>query len=210
MIASITGVLIHRSPQYLIVDVHGIGYQVYTSLQSFYNLPEAKQSVVLHTYTVLREDTLQLYGFLTPVERDTFTLLLGVSGIGPRSALNILSGLSVGDLVRAIQEGNIQKLRSVPGIGSKTAGRLTLELKDKLAGLSAIPEEVEDRPSTGRQEQRMIEDALSALLNLGYQRHQAKEAISQISQKDDESRKGEGATLNLEELIRMSLKLLAG
>ncbi|HLB03281.1 MAG TPA: Holliday junction branch migration protein RuvA [Nitrospiria bacterium] len=209
MIASIAGVLIHKSPQYLIVDVHGIGYQVYTSLQSFYRLPEPKESVVLHTYTYLREDTLQLYGFLTPVERETFTLLLSVSGIGPRSALNILSGLSVGDLVHAIQDGDLQKLTSVPGIGSKTAGRLTLELKDKLAGLPTMPDQVEGRPSPNSPQQQVVKDALSALVNLGYPRHQAKEVINQVCQKDTSTHKGEEVTMNLEEIVRTSLKLLS-
>ena len=209
MIASLAGVLVHKSPQFLIVDVHGVGYQVYTSLQSFYHLPEPKESVVLHTYTYLREDTLQLYGFLTPVERETFTLLLGVSGIGPRSALNILSGLSVGDLVHAIQEGDLQKLTSVPGIGSKTAGRLTLELKDKLAGLPTIPDRVGGHPSPYNPQDQIVKDALSALVNLGYPRHQAKEVLSQVCQKETSTRMGEGVTLSLEELVRTSLKLLS-
>lgn len=202
MIASIRGVLVHKSPQYLIVDVHGIGYQVFTSLQSFYHLPEPKESVALHTYTHLREDTLQLYGFLTPVEREIFLLLLSVSGIGPRSALNILSGLSVGDLVRAIREGDLHKLTSVPGIGAKTAGRMALELKDKVAGLTGDADGVEGRSSPDTQQQRIVEDAVSALVNLGYHRNQAKEAVKRVC---DEA----GINLTVEEIIRTSLKQLS-
>ncbi len=201
MIASIRGILIHKSPQYLIVDVHGVGFQVFTSLQSFYHLPEPKESVTLHTYTHLREDTLQLYGFLTPVERETFLLLLSVSGIGPRSALNILSGLSVEDLVKAIREGNLHKLTSVPGIGAKTAGRMALELKDKVASLTVDTDGVEGRSSPDTQQQRIVEDAVSALVNLGYHRNQAKEAVKRVCD--------ENGSLTVEEVIRTSLKQLS-
>jgi Holliday junction DNA helicase RuvA len=202
VIASIKGILVHKSPQYLIVDVHGIGYQVFTSLQSFYHLPEPKESVALHTYTHLREDTLQLYGFLTPVEREAFLLLMGVSGIGPRSALNILSGLSVGDLARAILEGDLRKLTSVPGIGAKTAGRLALELKDKMTGLSGHDEGVGGHSPPDTRQQRMIEDAVSALVNLGYHRNQAKEVVKSVCDED-------GVNLTVEEVIRTSLKQLS-
>jgi Holliday junction DNA helicase RuvA len=202
MIASIRGILTHKSPQYLIVEVNGIGYQVFTSLQSFYHLPEPKESVALHTYTHLREDAIQLYGFLTSTERAAFILLLGVSGIGPRSALSILSGLSVEDLVNAIQEGNLHKLTSVPGIGAKTAGRLALELKDKLTTLSSHAEGVESISSPHTQQQRIVEDAVSALVNLGYHRQQAKEAVKRVSANGE-------TTLTVEEVIRTSLKLLS-
>jgi Holliday junction DNA helicase RuvA len=202
VIASVTGILVHKSPRYLIVDVHGIGYQVFTSLQSFYQLPEPKESVTLHTYTHLREDTLQLYGFLTPVEREVFILLMGVSGIGPKSALNILSGLSVEELVRAVREGNLHKLTSVPGIGAKTAGRMALELKDKVAGLMVDAEGAESRSSPDAQQRHMVEDAVSALVNLGYHHNQAKEAVKRVC---DEG----GIHLTMEEVIRTSLKRLS-
>jgi len=202
MIASIRGVLTHKSPQYLIVDVNGIGYQVFTSLQSFYHLPELKESVALHIYTHLREDAIQLYGFLTPTEREAFIFLIGVSGIGPRSALNILSGLSVDDLVNAIQEGDLRKLTSIPGIGAKTAGRLALELKDKMASLVTHSDGVEGHPSPDVQQQRIVEDAISALVNLGYYRQQAKEVVKKVCGES-------GVTLTVEEVIRTSLKMLS-
>jgi Holliday junction DNA helicase RuvA len=202
LIASIKGILTHKSPQYLIVDVQGIGYQVFTSLQSFYHLPEPKESVALYTYTHLREDTLQLFGFLTPVERETFLLLLSVSGIGPRSALNILSGLTVEDLVKAIREGNLHKLTSVPGIGAKTAGRMALELKDKVAGLKVGVDGGEGQSSLDTQQQGIVEDAVSALVNLGYHRSQAKEAVKRVCHEG-------GADLTVEEAIRTSLKQLS-
>lgn len=209
MIASIRGILTHKSPQYLIVDVHGVGYQVYTSLQSFYRLPEPKESVALHTYTYLREDTLQLYGFITPLEREVFLLLLGVSGIGPRSALNILSGLSVEDLVEAVRAGDLRKLTSVPGIGAKTAGRLALELKDKLLGLTTPPEENVGMRPTDPQQQRIFEDVLSALVNLGYHRNEAKEAIRQVVQGNYQDGAEVRMAPTVEELIRLSLKVLS-
>ena len=202
MIASIRGVLTHKSPQYLIVDVNGIGYQVFISLQSFYHLPEPKETVALYTYTHLREDAIQLYGFLTPTERDTFILLLGVSGIGPRSALNILSGLSVENLVKAVQEGDLRKLTSVPGIGSKMAGRLALELKDKMAGLVAPSDGVEGCSSSDLQQQRIVEDTVSALVNLGYHRQHAKEVVKKVCDEGD-------VNLTVEEVIRTSLKMLS-
>ena len=212
MIASISGILTHKSPQYLIVDVHGIGYQVYTSLQSFYSLPEPKESLTLHIHTHHSAETLQLYGFVTPVEREAFVLLISVSGIGPRSALGILSGLCVRDLVCAVQEGDLHRLRSVPGIGAKTAGRLALELKDKLANLMPQARQEPDRLSPVPQNHQMMEDALSALINLGYPRQGAKEAVKKVCQEyslggpEDDPEKG---SLSVEELIRSSLKQMS-
>lgn len=206
MIASITGVLVRKSPQHLIVEVHGIGYQIYTSLQSFYRLPEVKEQVTLHTHTHHTGDTLQLYGFLTPVEREVFLHLVGVSSIGPRSALAVLSGMSVSDLVGAVQGGDIQRLKSVPGIGVKTAGRLVLELKDKLAHLAPqAPKEVES--AWPQAQPQIAEDALSALVNLGYSRQSAKEAVKKIFR--DHASADEQGSLSVEELIRSSLKVLS-
>ena len=110
MIATITGQLIHKSPAYVIVDVHGVGYQIFTPLSTFYHLPEIKESVTLKTYTHVREDALQLFGFLTTEEKDLFVLLITISGIGPKLAINILSGMPVAELVSAVRQGDVARL----------------------------------------------------------------------------------------------------
>lgn len=210
MIASITGVLAHKSPQSLIVDVHGVGYQVHTTLQSFYRLPELKEQVSLHIYTHHSADTFQLYGFLAGAEREAFSLLLSVSGVGPRGALAILSGLSVQDLVTAVQQDDVYRLKSVPGVGAKTAARLALELKDKLVGMAdSQASKGPDRPWPQTLDQQVADDALSALANLGYSRQGAKEAIKKTFDEWSQSHQGGDAQLNVEELIRSSLKRLS-
>ncbi len=209
MISSLRGVLTHKSPQSLVVDVHGVGFQVYSTLQSFYHLPEVKESIFLHTYTHLKDDGLELYGFLTLLERETFVLLLGVSGIGPRSALNILSRLSVEDLIEAIQSGNVHKLTAVPGIGAKTAGRMALELKDKLAVLPVGPSGVKPQAVATDPGQKVFDDALSALVNLGYPRQQVKEVLSR-SVRESASGAAEGSdAMTVEGLIRAALKQMS-
>lgn len=200
MIATITGQLIHKSPAYVIVDVHGVGYQVFTPLSSFYHLPEIKETVTLKTYTHVREDALQLYGFLTTEEKDLFLLLITISGIGPKLALNILSGMPVAELVSAVRQGDVARLCSIPGIGQKIAARLALELKEKIAAIKTM--EVEIVPGENEERRQMIEDALSALVNLGYQRTIAKEVVRKISL----AYEGE---LSVETLLKESLKRLS-
>ncbi len=197
MIASITGILTTKTPSLLIIDVHGIGYQVFVPLSTFYHLPEVKETTSLQTYTHVREDAFQLYGFLTLLEKELFLLLLGVSGIGPKLALNILSGMEIMELAAAIQEGNIQRLRAIPGVGPKTAGRLVLELKEKVASLKLAGLPLAEPLASG--EDKIVADALSALVNLGYNRSEAKKVL-------------DGAELNgssVEGLIKQALKKLA-
>ena len=203
MIASVTGTLTHKSPRSLVVDVHGIGYQLSISLQTFYKLPDIREQITLHTVTHLSDNTLQLYGFRFPLEREVFTRLMTISGVGPRSALGILSCLPVGDLVQAIQDDDVQKLKSVRGIGAKTAGRIALELKDKLSGLLEQAEELETQPSAGRQNRQALDDTLSALLNLGYPRHEARGAIQKVQQNNADG------SVGVEDLIRSTLKILS-
>ncbi len=210
MIASLTGVLAHKSPQSLSVDVHGVGYQVYTTLQSFYRLPEIKEQVFLHIYTHHSADNFQLYGFLAAAERQAFSLLLSVSGVGPRGALAILSGLSVQDLVAAVQQDDVPRLKSVPGVGAKTAARLALELKDKFPGVSDDQvTKSPDRAWPRDLDTLVADDALSALANLGYSRQSAKEAIKKTFDEWAQSPLEGSSQLNVEELIRSSLKRLS-
>lgn len=196
MIASLTGKLRRKAPDYLVVDVSGVGYQVHVPLSTFCDIPEPGGEVSLHIHTHLREDSLSLFGFLTQSEKDMFLLLMSVSGIGPKLALAVLSSLPVADLCCALRTSDDSRLCAIPGIGKKTAARMVLELKDKIRLMITEPGQTPSAapPSTGN------EDAVSALVNLGYKRPQAEEAVRQVSRK----RPG----LMLEELIREALGAL--
>jgi holliday junction DNA helicase RuvA len=200
MIALLTGRLAFKAPTHLALDVHGVGYEVFIPLSTYYNLPDVNESLTLSIHTHVREDAIQLFGFITPQEKDAFVLLMSVSGIGPKSALGILSALPVSDLVSAIQSADVEKLETVPGIGKKSAGRLVLELKDKLVKLHPALMPPADHAMKGQDD--IFDDALSALTNLGYRASDAKEALK-IAQR---SRSG---PMTLQELIRESLKNLA-
>jgi holliday junction DNA helicase RuvA len=200
MIAALTGRLAFKSPSQVILDVQGVGYEVFIPLSTFYSLPDINESASLRVHTHLREDAIQLFGFLTATEKDAFILLTGISGIGPKLALSVLSTLSVTDLVSAIQAGDMDKLATVPGIGKKSAGRIVLELKDKVERLQAVPAVV---PTvTDDHSSRVHDDALSALVNLGYRAQEAKDIIKRISQ-------SQSSPIPLKDLIRETLKELA-
>lgn len=194
MIARLSGTLAHKSPEYLIVDVQGVGYQVSVSLNTFYQLPESGQPVQLQVHTHVREDALQLYGFLDRSEKDLFLLLVGVSGIGPKLALNILSGRPASELKDALQSGDLVRLTAIPGVGKKTAERLVLELRDKLRLLHGVPAE-EPQPSGG-----FDVEAVSALINLGYRPADAERAVK--------AARAAGAS-DLESTIRDALRRIA-
>jgi len=199
MIAQLRGLLIHKSPEYSIIDVGGVGYQVFTPFSTFYELPDLENIVTLHTYTNVREDALQLFGFLTTDEKDIFQVLIGVSGIGPKLAVNILSGITPDELKTAILNGNLARLIAIPGIGKKTAERMLLELKDKVLKLQKEKPGVQVKPKLTGDE--IKEDSISALMNLGYKRPQAEGALERFG-KDNP-----GA--NIEEMIKGALKILA-
>lgn len=200
MIATLTGRLACKSPSQITLDVHGVGYEVFIPLSTFYSLPDVNESVFLRVHTHLREDAIQLFGFLTATEKDAFILLTGISGIGPKLALSVLSTLSVMDLVSAIQAGDMDKLATVPGIGKKSAARIVLELKDKVERLHAMPAAV--TIATGNSSSRLHDDALSALVNLGYRAQEAKDIIKRITQ-------SQSSPIPLKDLIRETLKELA-
>ena len=174
MIARIAGILEEKTPDQLVVDVSGVGYQVFVSLQTFYRLPPLHERVSLYVYTHLREDALQLYGFLEEKEKATFLLLKGVSGIGPRLALNILSGIPVDELEGALRASDVTRLVAVPGVGKKTAERLVVELREKVGTL-----ENGYSPILGEQTPLSTE-AVSALVNLGYRRVEAEKAVREV------------------------------
>jgi holliday junction DNA helicase RuvA len=200
MIAALTGRLACKSPSQITLDVQGVGYEVFIPLSTFYSLPDIDESASLRVHTHLREDAIQLFGFLTTTEKDAFILLTGISGIGPKLALSVLSTLSVTDLVSAIQDGDMEKLATVPGIGKKSAGRIVLELKDKVERLHAMPTAM--APVTGDHSSRLHDDALSALVNLGYRAQEAKDIIKRITG-------SQSTPIPLKDLIRETLKELA-
>ena len=200
MIASLTGRLAFKAPTHLILDVHGVGYEAYIPLSTYYGLPNLSDNISLAVHTHVREDAIQLFGFLTSQEKDAFVLLTSVSGVGPKLALSILSALPVSDLVSAIQSGDVEKLTTVPGIGHKSASRLVLELKDTVAKLHPGLAPASEAPRQGQD--AIFDDALSALVNLGYRPQDAKEALKQVRKSNTES-------IVLKDMIRESLKELA-
>lgn len=192
MIGRLAGVLLDKQPPQILLDVAGVGYEVDVPMSSFYNLPASGERVSLFTHFVVREDAQQLFGFLTLKEREAFRALIRISGVGPRLALAVLSGLSVDDLAQCVVMQDAGRLTRVPGIGKKTAERLLLELRGKLA--DALPAGPGGVPTAAG----VQADALHALLALGYSEKEAVPAIKQLP---------EG--LSLEESIRQALKLLA-
>jgi len=174
MIAFLRGRLGEKHPNRIIVDVGGVGYDVAVPLSTFYTLGDPDAEVALRVHTHVREDTLALYGFATSLELQIFERLIGISGIGPKLALAVLSGIDVADLVRAVQGGDVARLTAIPGVGKKTAERIGLELKDKLPpALAAEVAAQAAEDGTGG----LRGDLLSALLNLGYHRPLADKAV---------------------------------
>ena len=171
MIARLTGRLVQKAPDALIVDVHGVGYRVLVSLTAFGALPAEGEEVTLAIHTHLRETALELFGFVAPLEQALFGALITVSGIGPRMALNILSGLPAEQLVEALGSGNVARLFAIPGVGKPTAERLVVELQDRVRKLAA--------PGTAAAaaDQASDAEAVSALVNLGYRAPDAERAV---------------------------------
>jgi len=201
MIALLTDRLAFKAPTHLALDVQGVGYEVFIPLSTYYGLPNLNEMASLNIHTHIREDAIQLFGFLTSQEKDIFVLLTSVSGIGPKLALSVLSSLCVSDVVSAVRTADLEKLATVPGIGKKSAGRIALELKDKLAKLESSPV-VSSRLSGGEKQDSTFDDALSALINLGYRPQDAKGALQQVKKMKPDS-------LVLKDLIRDTLKELA-
>jgi holliday junction DNA helicase RuvA len=201
MIARLSGILIEKSVNQCVVDVHGAGYRVVVPLTTFYELPEIGQPVVIHVHTHVREDAIHLYGFHAREEQAVFQLMISVSGIGPKLAINILSGIAAGELVRAVREDDLKRLTGIPGVGKKTAERMILELKDKMAKFDRESDTVgTDMAKTGVQ---VKDDALSALVNLGYRGSAVKEAVDQIMKEAPE-------VPSLDQLLKRALRTLAG
>ena len=200
MIAYLSGLVFKKATDSVIIDANGIGYEVIVPLSTFYQLPDEAGQAGLHIYTHVREDTLALFGFHTKLEKSIFLMLIAVSGIGPKLAINILSGIGPQDLLDAIAHGDSPRLQAIPGVGKKTAERIALELKDR--ALKVLGQtEITAPDISGGKENRLIDDALSALLNLGYSSKFAKPAL-------DKARSGI-QDVTLEGLIREALRILA-
>jgi Holliday junction DNA helicase RuvA len=174
MIALLRGNLIEKHPSRLIVDVGGVGYDVLVPLSTFYVIGDTGAHVTLRVHTHVREDVIALYGFATTLEQDLFERLIAISGIGPKLALAVLSGIEAADLIKAIRTQDVARLTAIPGIGKKTAERIGLEMKDRLP---AAPQAPGQEPATLTPEDQLRDDLLSALMNLGYQRPMAEKAI---------------------------------
>ena len=199
MIARLAGSLLDKNPGRIIVDVQGVGYAVQVPLSTFYVVGEPGAAVSLRVHTHVREDVIALYGFATSLEQDLFERLISISGIGPKLALAVLSGIETPDLVRAIRAQDVARLTAIPGVGKKTAERIGLELKDRLpASLTAGAQE----NATRRPEDQLRDDLLSALVNLGYQPAAAEKAIDTVVQRSN----GAGFEASLREVLRGLIK----
>ena len=174
MIAHIRGRIFDKQPNRIVVDVNGVGYDLSVPLSTYYGLGEPGTEIALRVHTHVREDALALYGFATKLEQDLFERLIGVSGIGPKVALAVLSGIEPADLIRAIERGDLARLTAIPGVGKKTAERIVLELKDRLprVQVAAIGGAMPSAAEPG-----LRDDLLSALINLGYHRPLAEKAV---------------------------------
>ena len=204
MIAHLSGTLLSKQATSVIVDVGGVGYEVNIPLSTFYDLDDLGSTVQLRIYTHVREDAIQLYGFKTARERELFLKVISVSGIGPKLGITLLSGMSADEMIASIRTNNLARLTLIPGVGRKTAERLILELREKIADLSSaqLEEELGAKPeATELTEDTVRADALSALLNLGYQRSAAEKAI--------DAALGEGGDVTVESILRRGLKKLA-
>jgi holliday junction DNA helicase RuvA len=201
MIARINGTLIQKTTASLIVEAMGVGYEVFVPLTTFYELPEVGQNVVLQIYTQVREDAITLFGFFSQKEKDIFQLLITVNGIGPKLAMNILSGTDPQELIRSIARGDLNRLVRIPGVGKKMAERIIFDLRDKKiidfseveAGGKPLPMDL----------QEMKDDALSALMNLGYKNQVVQDVLDRVF------REAEKEEISLDVVLKKTLKILA-
>ena len=198
MIALIRGTLAYKSIDHVIIDVGGVGYRLSIPLSTFYSLPDTGE-VSLFTHTHVREDALLLFGFLSIEEKELFIILIGISGVGPKLAVNILSHIPVGDLKRAIATGDIKRLSGLPGIGKKTAERLVLELKDKVGPIDELPVSSDTTSVAGPTTNTLTNDVISALVNLGYKENMARKILENMEMAPD---------LTMEEALKGALKIL--
>ena len=198
MIYQVSGVLTTKHKDFVVLEVNGVGLKIVATTNTIDTF-KVKEKIVLHTYLHVREDTLDLYGFSSILEREVFVLLIGISGIGPKLAITILSGMLPGQLKDKIISGDITALTSIPGVGAKTAKRIIIELKDKFTKIEEGSLGFDDKLNS-----KLYEDALNALLSLGYSQHQSKKSLDNVANRND------ALNNNLEEIIKTALKYING
>lgn len=198
MIAYLRGNLLEKNANTVIIETCGVGYEVWIPLSTFYDIGEVGTEAELRIHTHVREDALQLFGFRTENEKAIFLLLTSVQGIGPRSAIAMLSGMNADEFAAAVRANDLGRLTAIPGIGKKTAERLVIELRDKLSNVSTA---AASAAASGATSSSAFDDALSALVNLGYQRSAAEKALDKAA--------AEGTEQNVQRLLRRSLQILA-
>jgi Holliday junction DNA helicase RuvA len=198
MIALLTGKIAYKSPEYLILDVNGVGYRIMIPFSTYYELPD-NGTASLHIHTSVREDAIQLYGFRTRTEKSFFQMLIAVSGIGPKLARDILSNIQPPQLAAALMQADLHKLSAIPGIGKKTAERLVLELKDKVAKLDNSTISAAEAVGRTLPDAGLLDDVTSALLNLGYKEPQVRKVLGELDS---------AGAANLESLLKQALKIL--
>ncbi|MBX3283328.1 MAG: Holliday junction branch migration protein RuvA [Acidobacteria bacterium] len=201
MIAHLSGKLLEKNATHVIVDVAGVGYEVNIPLSTFYELGDEGGDVSLRIYTHVREDAIQLFGFSTPRERDLYLKVISVQGIGPKLGITVLSGIGVDELVRAVKGNDLARLTSIPGIGRKTAERLVIDLRDKVGELALADGGSTASSANATSGDENFDDALSALVNLGYQRAVAEKALS--------TARSDVTEPTVQKLLRRALQLLA-
>lgn len=202
MIGFLSGKLLEKHPNALILDVGGVGYEVSIPLSTFYEIGEIGSDVALRILTHVREDAIQLFGFKSLREKELYLKLISVQGVGAKSGISMLSGMNADEIIDAIRSNNLAKLTAIPGVGRKTAERLVVELRDKVGDLAAEPGS-EKTPAESRSNgsEDIFDDALSALVNLGYQRAAAEKALQQVMT--------DGSGENVQKLLRAALQRLA-
>ena len=199
MIAFLRGRILDKHPNRIVVDVNGVGYELYVPLSTYYDVGEAGTEISLRVHTHVREDALQLYGFLTTLEQLLFERLIAISGIGPKLAIAVLSGIDSRELVASVQRADVARLTAIPGIGKKTAERIVLELKDRLRDVAPAVAGAGDQPSSG---DRLRDDLVSALENLGYHRPLAEKAVDAARARDGAAAFEDALKDALRELMR--------
>ncbi|MGH9818930.1 MAG: Holliday junction branch migration protein RuvA, partial [Pyrinomonadaceae bacterium] len=201
MIAFLSGRLLEKQANTVIIDVAGVGYEVTVPLSTYYELGEIGSDIKLRIYTHVREDAIQLFGFKTNRERDLYLKLISVQGIGAKSGISLLSGMSADEIILALRTEDLARLTSIPGVGRKTAERLVIELRDKVSDMSAKGTDDSSKNESASGVDAVFDDALSALVNLGYQRSLAEKALKQTVQ--------DGTEISVQKLLRGSLQILA-
>jgi Holliday junction DNA helicase RuvA len=200
VIASLRGSILEKHPNRIVIDVNGVGYEVFVPLSTFYGLGDAGSTITVRIHTHVREDALLLYGFATLLEQELFERLIGVSGIGPKVALAVLSGIEPRELIHAIERGDLARLTAIPGVGKKTSERIVLELKDRLPRAQAVAVASGAPPEAPV----MRDDVVSALVNLGYHRPLAEKAAEAATKT-----LGSVSDISFERMLKQALREVA-